>query len=162
MLYSKDVIQSNRKACFGHCRFCPARGRSPRGRHRGFYCKTEDNNVKFEAAAALQRGGANGLLNFDSQLEILLKNTPPDFRRLHLKGDALSQHWIDGKDFRLRLYTERNEGLFGAVEFLIETKVVDEGSYGGSYTLTIENMTSEKSSEANVIKARGKIVCSVE
>lgn len=128
----------------------------------GFFCGVEDNNVKFRAAAAMQRGGANGFLNFDSGLEILLKNAPPDFRVLRLKGDALTQHWMDNREFKFRLYTERSEGLFGSVEFLVETKTVDEGSYGGSYTLRIENMESEKSSEAKVIKARGNIVCSIE
>ncbi len=128
----------------------------------GFYCKTEDSNVKFQAAAAMQHGGANGFLNFDSSLEILLNNAPPDFRVLRLKGDALAQHWMDSREFKFRLYTERSNGPFGSVEFLVETKTVDEGSYGGSYALRIETMESEKSSEAKVIKARGNIVCSVE
>ncbi len=128
----------------------------------GFGCEAVDKNVKFETHAGLQRGGAGSVLNFEAQLEILLKNTPPDFRELKLKGDTLSQHWLDGKEFKLRLYTERNEGLFGAVEFLIETKAADEGSYKGRYTLKVENMESEKSSEAKTLEARGKITCFVE
>src|SRR5690349_16243149 len=69
----------------------------------GFGCEAADKNVKFETHAGLQRGGAGSILNFEAHLEILLKNTPPDFRELKLKGDALSQHWLDGKEFKLRL-----------------------------------------------------------
>jgi hypothetical protein len=118
--------------------------------------------VKFETHAGMQRGGAGSILNFEARLEILLKNTPPDFRKLEMKSDALSQHWLDGKEFKLRLYTERNEGLFGAVEFLIETRAAGEGTYKGRYTLKVENMESEKSSEARTLEARGKITCFVE
>jgi hypothetical protein len=128
----------------------------------GFGCEATDKNVKFETHAGMQRGGAGSILNFEAQLEILLKNTPPDFRKLDMKSDTLSQHWLDGKEFKLRLYTERNEGLFGAVEFLIETKAADEGTYKGRYTLKVENMESEKSSEAKTLEARGKITCFVE
>lgn len=135
---------------------------SPASATGGFGCETADKNVKFEAHAGMQRGGAGSILNFEAQLEILLKNTPQDFRKLEMKGNALSQHWLDGKEFKLRLYTERNEGLFGAVEFLIETKAADEGTYKGRYTLKVENMESEKSSEAKTLEARGKITCFVE
>lgn len=128
----------------------------------GFGCEATDKNVKFEANAGMQRGGAGAFLNFKAELESLLKDTPPDFRKLSLDREAISQHWIDGKDFKLRLYTERNEGLFGSVEFLIEAKLAEEGKYAGRYTLRIDNMTSEQSSEAKALKAGGKIVCFVE
>lgn len=127
----------------------------------GFWCDALDKNVKFHVTSGTQRGGAGALLNFKADLEILLKNVPPDFRKPDLSS-ALTQHWIDGKDFKLRLYTERNEGLFGAVEFVVDTKVVDEGEYKGSYSLSVESMRSEKDSEAKRWKARGKIACSAE
>jgi hypothetical protein len=131
----------------------------------GFGCEAADKNVKFEANAGMQRGGAAALLNFRAELESLRKDTPADFRKLALDREAISQHWIDGRDFKLRLYTERNEGLFGSVEFLIEATALkndDEGKYAGRYTLTIDNMESAQASEAKTLKARGKIVCFVE
>jgi hypothetical protein len=128
----------------------------------GFWCDVADKNVKLHTGAGMQRGGANSLLNPETDLEIFLPGTPPDFRKLHLKGDAITQHWIDDKDFKLRLYTERETGLFGSVELLILAKRVDEGEYAGRYDLRVEHMQSEKDSEAKTIKARGKIKCSVE
>lgn len=128
----------------------------------GFGCEAADKNVKFEASAGMQRGGAGTFLNFKAELESFLKNTPPDFRKLEMKSDAISQHWIDGKDFKLRLYTERTEGPFGSVEFLIEAKLAEEGKYAGRYTLAIGNMESAQASEAKTLKASGKIVCFVE
>jgi hypothetical protein len=127
----------------------------------GFWCDALDKNVKFHVTSGTQRGGAGGLLNFKADLEILLKNIPPDFRKLDLSG-GLTQHWIDGKDFKLRLYTERNEGLYGAVEFIVDAKAADEGEYKGSYSLLVENIQSEKDSEAKRWKARGKIACLAE
>jgi hypothetical protein len=128
----------------------------------GFGCEVADRNVKFEANAGMQRGGAGAFLNFKAELESLLKNTPPDFRKLEMKSDAISQHWIDGKDFKLRLYTERTEGPFGSVEFLIEAKLAEEGKYAGRYTLAIDNMESAQAPEAKTLKASGKVVCFVE
>ncbi|HWK01957.1 MAG TPA: hypothetical protein VNR41_14770 [Xanthobacteraceae bacterium] len=132
----------------------------------GFGCEAADKNVKLEANAGMQRGGAGALLNFKAEIESLLKNTPEDFRKLSLDREAISQHWIDGRDFKLRLYTERTQGLFGALELVIEavqrSKDKDEGTYKGRYTLTIENMETEQSSEAKTLKASGNIVCFVE
>src|SRR6185312_1424649 len=113
----------------------------------GFWCGALDKNVKFHVTSGTQRGGAGALLNFKADLEILLKNVPPDFKKLDLSS-ALAQHWIYGKDFKLRLYTERNDGLFGAVEFVVDTKTADESEYKGSYSLSVESMQSEKDSEA--------------
>lgn len=127
----------------------------------GFWCDIADKNVKFHVSSGTQRGGAGVLLNFRADLEILLKNVPPDFRKLDLSS-ALTQHWIDGKDFKLRLYTERNEGLFGAVEFIVDTRAADEGEYKGTYSLSVESIQSEKDPEAKRWKARGKIACSAE
>jgi hypothetical protein len=127
----------------------------------GFWCDATDKNVKFHVASGTQRGGAGALLNFEANLEIFLKDVPPDFRKLNLSG-SLTQHWIDGKDFKLRLYTERNEGLFGAVEFIVDAKAAGEGEYKGTYSLSVENMQSEKDSEAKRWEARGKITCSAE
>lgn len=75
------------------------------------------------------------------------------FRKLNL-NDALTQHWIGGKDFKLRLYIERSEGLFGAVEFIVDTKAADEGEYKGSYSLSVENMRPEKSRGEDAESAR--------
>src|SRR4029079_12239757 len=99
----------------------------------GFWCDALDKNVKFHVTSGTQRGGAGGLLNFKADLEILLKNIPPDFRKLDLSG-GLTKHCIDGKHFKLRLYTERNEALYGAVEFIVDAKAADEGEYKGSYS----------------------------
>ncbi|HWK87472.1 MAG TPA: hypothetical protein VNQ34_08195 [Xanthobacteraceae bacterium] len=132
----------------------------------GFGCEAADNNVKFEINAGMQRGGAAALLNFRAEIESLLKDTPADFRKLSLDREAISQHWIDGRDFKLQLYTERSQGLFGALDLVIEAvqrgKDKDEGTYKGSYRLTIENMETEQSSEAKTLKARGKVICFVE
>jgi hypothetical protein len=143
---------------FATCAACLVFSRPASG---GFWCDVADRNVKFHVGSGTQRGGAGALLNFKADLEILLKNVPPDFQKLDL-NDALTQHWIDGKDFKLRLYTERSEGLFGAVEFIVDTKSVGEGEYKGSYSLSVESMQSEKDSEAKRWKARGKITCSAE
>jgi hypothetical protein len=122
----------------------------------GFGCEAADNNVKFEINAGMQR----------AEIESLLKDTPADFRKLSLDREAISQHWIDNRDFKLRLYTERSQGLFGALDLVIEAvqrgKDKDEGTYKGSYRLTIENMETEQSSEAKTLKARGKVICFVE
>lgn len=128
----------------------------------GFSCEAQDASVKFEAGGGMGRSVGASLFNFNGEINVKLKGAPADFRDVKLKDSDVSQRWIDGKEVRLQLYREREEGLFGYVNLEILTKRVDEGSYVGRYELTISHVESEKATEAKTFKARGKVKCMTE
>jgi hypothetical protein len=128
----------------------------------GVSCDAKDASVEFEAGGGLGRSVGGSLFNVNGEIKVKLKGVPADFRELKFKDSDVSQRWIDGKEVRLQLYREREEGLFGYVNLEILTKRVDEGSYVGRYELTISHLESEKATEAKKFTARGKVKCMTE
>ena len=128
----------------------------------GFSCEAQDASVKFEAGGGMGRSVGASLFNFNGEIKVKLKGVPADFRELKLKDSDVSQRWIDGKEVRLQLYREREEGLFGYIDLVILTKRVEEGSYAGRYELTISHLDSEQATEAKKFTARGKVKCMTE
>jgi len=128
----------------------------------GVSCEAKDGSVQFEVGGGMGRSVGASLFNVNGEIKVKLKGVPADFRELKLKDADVSQRWIDGKEVRLQLYREREEGLFGYVNLEILTKRVGEGSYKGSYELTVSNLESEKATEAKQFKARGKVTCMTE
>jgi hypothetical protein len=128
----------------------------------GVSCEARDASVQFEAGGGVGRSVGGSLLNFTGEINVKLKGVPADFRELKLKDSDVSQRWMDGKEVRLQLYREREDGLFGYVNLEILTRRVEEGSYVGRYELTISNLESDKATEAKQIKARGKVMCMTE
>lgn len=128
----------------------------------GVSCEAKDASVQFEAGGGVGRSVGGSLLNFTGEISVKLKGVPADFRQLKFKDSDVSQRWMDGKEVRLQLYREREEGLFGYVDLVILTRRVEEGSYAGRYELTISHLESEKATEAKQFKARGKVRCMTE
>lgn len=128
----------------------------------GVSCEAKDASVQFEAGGGVGRSVGGSLLNFTGEIKVKLKGAPADFRELKFKESDVSQRWMDGKEVRLQLYREREEGLFGYVNLEILTKRVEEGSYAGRYELTISHLESEKATEAKKVTARGKVKCMTE
>jgi hypothetical protein len=107
-------------------------------------------------------GGINGgFLNFTADLQIKLGNVPIDFQSLHFDEAGASQRWLDDKDFRLRLYRER-QGPSGYVVLVVSTKAISEGQYQGRYELTVYAMQSASDPKGRSWEKRGEITCSVE
>jgi hypothetical protein len=130
----------------------------------GFWCSAEDKSAKLSLQAGLTRG-SGALFNFRGELKILLATVPADFRTLKLDGRDLIQRWLDDRESKLLIYRERARAPFGSISLMIETKRADsddEGSYAGTYALTVSYTKSAKDAEAMVAEARGKASCSAE
>ena len=127
----------------------------------GIWCNAEDKAVRLSVESGMTRSIGGGFFNFRAGLDIRLPGTPKDFRSLKLDENDLPHHWIDDKEIKLLLYRERSEEPFGWVHLVIDTKAVDEGSYAGTYTLTLSNLEPGQS-EAKETTATGPIECSAE
>ncbi len=110
----------------------------------------------------MSNGVNSGFLNFTADLAVKLADVPSDFRTLHFTEAAVSQRWLDGKEFKLRLYRARNKGPSGDLVLVILTNAVEERQYCGRYDLTINAARSATGSQSQNWEGTGDITCSAE
>ena len=124
----------------------------------GLWCWADDKDAKFQVDAGLSSGG--GLFNFRGDLDVRSGGTPEAFRKLRLADDDLIQWWIDEKELRLWIYREQQDAPHGILRLVIKTKLVDEGSYAGTYDLKIA--VPKDNVETGVIDVSGQTSCGAE
>lgn len=125
------------------------------------WCNTDDAAITFAMRSGVSRGISGGFLNFTADLAIKLADVPADFAKLHFDEAAVTQHWLDGKEFRLELARERESGPSGYMLFDVLTKLVSEGQYRGRYTLRVFAQ-SAGDPQGRDWKTSGPIACSSE
>jgi len=127
----------------------------------GLSCEIEDRNLKFAAESGVTHGMGGPFINFKASAEILAEGTPEDFRKLTLDGD-LVHHWLSGTDLNLSFYRERsNDQPHAYVDLVIETRQEEEGSYKGTYTLSVFIADAPADAE-NLRNFTGPITCFAE
>lgn len=136
---------------------------SPAFASGGLWCEADDAKVKLSIDSGITRGMGNPLFNFRGALEIKDKAVAEDLRTSAFEIGNLTQHWLDGKEMKLQLFRERGgDGPVGEIDLLIETRMVDEGSYEGTYSVRVSDMTGDTSGEGKVSEYNGKASCSAE
>jgi hypothetical protein len=137
-------------------------GLQPAGATGALSCSGDDRSLKFFAETALGRRIGAPFLNFRANIEVRMATIPPDFRLLELDGTAVVQSWLDRNELKLDLYRERESGTFGYIELAIQTKSNDEGTYVGSYVLTIHDTDVDLDVAPRTLEAHGDVTCLVE
>jgi len=127
----------------------------------GFGCSAGDGSLRFKAESAMSRGMGGVFLDFRASLAIALEGISDDLRTLTL-DDALTHSWIDGEALKLRFYHERQAEPFGSVDFIVDTAMVDEGTYRGHYTLTVFDAVPTGDADREMWTAEGYVTCYVE
>jgi hypothetical protein len=127
----------------------------------GFGCSAEDDSVSFHADAEMSRGMGGVIINFSASLAISLDGVPEDMRRLSL-DQAMTHSWIDGDELKLQFYTERQAEPFASVDFTVETKMIEEGEYRGTYALAVFAEPPESDPDHDMWLAEGDVTCFVE
>jgi hypothetical protein len=103
------------------------------------------------------------IFNFAGKLEVLDKSAAEDLKKTEFDSAHVAQYWLDDKDLRLLLYRERaGDKPHGYAELTVLTKVGEEGTYTGRYTLTIFDTTGDTSADGKTVTADGEISCFVE
>lgn len=126
-------------------------------------CDADDRSLKLSVQAVVGHGAGESLSGFQGELQVLLKGAPDDLRKLALGAEHLTQHWIYGREVKLRIYRERPDGLQGDVEIVVETRAgaADEPEHRGAYVLTVHAPGPSAGAEPKTLKARGRATCSV-
>ena len=130
----------------------------------GVSCTAADASAELEIEAAFTRGLGGGIINFSADLEVLLPNTPRDFRKSAFKRKDVSQVWWYGPEFRLQIYRERLDKLpYGSINVVIDAKMGtaddDEGTYRGTYKIEISYREKKSDVEPKTLTGEGKVEC---
>lgn len=130
----------------------------------GIWCDLENKSIKLSIEAGVTHGMGAPFFNFRGTLELLDKSVAADLRKLELGDRNLAQYWLDGKELKLGIYSERdNDKPHGYVDLVIETEAGDEeGGYAGSYTVDVFDTQNDTSAEGKRWTFNGKIDCGAE
>ena len=129
---------------------------APAAASGGLWCDAEDQSLEFHAETGVSRGVGGGFFNLRGSLDIAKQGVPEDLRKLSL-DNALVHSWLDGDEAKLQFYFERQEGDFASVDFVVETKVIEEGAYAGEYLLTVF-----ASPHSEPLSVQGHVACGAE
>lgn len=125
----------------------------------GIWCETEATPVKIDVHSGITRGMGGGLFNFEGRIAIADTAVPEDLRNLEFRQEHVPQYWLNRDSLNLLLYRERDaDKAHGYVSVSIETKAYDEGSYRGSYTVTVFD-TTEENVDPKFIEISNAISC---
>ena len=129
---------------------------APAAASGGLWCDAKDQSLEFHVETGVSRGVGGGFFNLRGSLDIAIRGVPEDLRKLSL-DNALVHSWLDGDEAKLQFYFERAEGDFASVDFVVETRVIEEGAYAGEYLLTVF-----ASPHAEPLSAQGTVSCGAE
>jgi hypothetical protein len=125
----------------------------------GVLCEARDRAVTFSVGSPTPRA-VSKLYAFAGTLQIHRQDIAESLRNLRFEVSHLAQNWSDRRELKLEVYYERNEP-HGTVRLTIETRARDEGSYRGTYTLSIFDPPSDGGAPRSVT-LRGRVNCSSE
>lgn len=130
----------------------------------GIWCNLEDQSVRLSIESGVTRGMGAPFFNFRGTLEILDNSIADDLRKSEFAGQQLAQYWLDERVLKLRIYHERQgDKPHGYLDLVIETQAGDdEGLYGGSYQLTVFDMTGDTTGAGRETALGGEINCGSE
>jgi len=129
----------------------------------GIWCNVDDTAVKFDIGAGVTTGMGGPTFNFRGDLEIKTKPVGDDLRKTVFEDSNLTQYWLDNKELRLNIYSEREVAkTYSSVELTILTKASDEGAYDGRYKLAIYDSTADTDKDGKPVELTGKVSCGAE
>lgn len=125
----------------------------------GFECTGDDKRVAFTLRGGLPHGLPGRPFQLEGTLSLKDAKVPKDLRETAWTGEHLVQNWLDGRDFRLNFYREREGEPFASVELIVTTRRADEGNYRGAYEV---KLFMADTGEDGAVTLKGKVACSLE
>jgi len=137
---------------------------SPARASAGVSCLAEDATLVLSLGAAFGRALGAGIASFGATLAIRLPQAPPDLRALRFGQGELAQSWWYDKSLNFALHREREAGLNGSVDLIIETTrhASEENRYDGHYRLLIAPAPDGAGPIGTSQEWRGPVTCSVD
>lgn len=126
----------------------------------GIGCEARDGQVALDIGIGVSRG-SGGFFNVSGALDIAGDDLPADLAALQL-GDKLIHSWLDGDELKLQFYHERSDGDFASLTLVIEAEAIEEGTYGGTYSVAVFGVATALGGEVDTWSISGPILCYVE
>ncbi|WP_275789174.1 hypothetical protein [Pararhizobium gei] len=128
----------------------------------GFSCSIDDEVLKLDVESSFSHGLGEALLNPSGTVEIRDPFASERLRRIAIDKSRLPHHWLYGKELKLRIYAETEEGPFSSLDLAIET--VSEGDeetgYSGTYRMVLYRAEPLPGSTEQQIEKTGRASCS--
>ena len=129
----------------------------------GIWCNVDDTAVKFDIGAGVTTGMGGPTFNFRGDLEIKTRHVGDDLRKTVFEDSNLTQYWLDNKELRLDIYSEREVAkTYSSVELTILTRASDEGVYDGNYALAVYDGAADADKDGKPLELTGKVSCGAE
>jgi hypothetical protein len=127
-------------------------GAAPASASGGIACSSESGPAKFEVSAAMGRDFGSGIFDLSGTLEAAIPGVARELQRLSFSLETPHQIWLDRDLLYFELMAARpGNGPYGSSDLVIKTTAVDEGTFEGSYTLTVDDTGSEGASQHVVV-----------
>jgi hypothetical protein len=137
-------------------------GVAPAAASGGLSCEGKGQGASFSVEGGVTRGMGAPVFNFRGSSSIASKAVAPDLRRYSYTQEHLAQYWLDGDELRLVVYRERDAGKpHGYVQFTVLTKGDDEGTYTGTFAMSVFDGVDDVS-QGKTAEFAGKVTCFVE
>jgi hypothetical protein len=126
----------------------------------GLSCESEGGAATIVVESGVTRGMGSPVFNFRASVDIDDLSVAADLRMLEFDDEHLAQYWLDGEELKMVIYRERTgDAPHGYVEIVMRTTAGEEGSYDGSYALTVFDVTG---GEGKTVTLDGSVSCFVE
>jgi len=125
-------------------------------------CTVDDETAKMALESGLAQAGQR-FFDFRGGLALKPAGVPEKLRTMRFDKTNLAQSWLDGRDLRIKVYTEAGRGdAFVSAEIIVTAKAAKRGSgaYRGSYTVAFSRKTAPDASKDAEQPLSGAISCS--
>jgi len=124
----------------------------------GIACSSESGPAKFEVSAAMGRDFGSGIFEISGTLTTNVANISKQLQRLRYDLQTPHQVWMDRDilNFELMVLLPGN-GPNSSSDLVIKTTAIDEGTFEGEYSVTMDDTGSDGVSQHSVLT--GKASC---
>lgn len=129
------------------------------------YCVVDDANLKMSLESGFSTEKQGALEHFRGVLTLKDSKVPGLVETMRLTSAMLKQHWMDGSELRLQVYTESQSGPFATLELTVDTAVTadDKSRFHGDYAIRIQTGTDGTRRELKTALARdGRVICELK
>ncbi|RCW27387.1 hypothetical protein DFR48_103351 [Ciceribacter lividus] len=128
------------------------------------YCVADDANLKMSLESGFSAEKQGALEHFRGVLTLKDSKVPGLVETMRLTSSMLKQHWMDGSELRLQVYTESQSGPFATLELTVDTAVTpdDKSRFQGGYTVKVQTGTDASGNLQTALSRDGRVVCELK
>ena len=129
----------------------------------GLSCETDDASIRLYIESGVTHGMGSPVFQFRASAEIVSGDISADLRQTNFDQSHLAQYWLGDEELKMVLYREREgDKPHGYVEIVVRTASREEGSFSGTYELSVYDDTGDPKAGPKELKVTNDLSCFVE